>query len=298
MKVSCCWMYAISKYGYPPVLPDMIKAIHEMKEMGFNYIELEGLGYENINDVVQNKHLINKACKDAGVEVSNFAVILPDVVSTDKAQQEKAFEAFKKGVEVAALVESPFVWIDSYAPPLEVKKGSLMTTELVFGQQISVRVPDSFSWVRFWDNFVAAVARCTEIVRSAGMDLLVEPRVGEITSNTEALLRLAEAVNDRHFGIIFDTAHLHAQKELLPLSVHKLGDLLRYVHVGDNDSRDNHHYEMGKGTIDWDEVFRSLKQIDYQGFFATDIQKAPDLVEQFLRTKEKIESYGKKHGLA
>ena len=130
MKVSCCWMYAISQYGYPPLLPNMLKAIHEMGEMGFNYIELEGFGYENIEQVVNNKHQLRQACQDAGVRVSNFAVLLPDIISLDKTRQEKAFEMFEKGVEVAAFVESPHVWIDSFAPPLEVKKGTLMTSEL------------------------------------------------------------------------------------------------------------------------------------------------------------------------
>jgi hypothetical protein len=43
MKISCCWLYAISKYGYPPSLEDTFKVLGEMRDMGFTSVELEGV---------------------------------------------------------------------------------------------------------------------------------------------------------------------------------------------------------------------------------------------------------------
>ncbi|MBA7550668.1 Inosose dehydratase [subsurface metagenome] len=203
---------------------------------------------------------------------------------------------FKKGVEASVILESPYIWIDSYSPPVEVTNGDLLTNELSFGKQTSIRIPNNFSWKLFWDNFVNSIIRCTEIVKSNGMSLLIEPRVGEVVSNSDALIRLGELVNDEHFGVIFDTAHLHAQKELLPLSVHKLGKLLRYVHVADNDGRDNRHFLPGNGNIDWDSVFESLKQIKFNGFFATDLEKDINLEERFIEMKHILDSYAQKYG--
>lgn len=40
MKISCCWLYASSKCGYPPSLEDTKKALREMKDLGFTYVEL------------------------------------------------------------------------------------------------------------------------------------------------------------------------------------------------------------------------------------------------------------------
>jgi len=290
-------MYAIGHYGYPPTIQNMLRAISEMSDLGFDYIELEGFGEDNLGQVIKHTPALQERLTDNGLKLSNFAVLLPETISLDQARREKAFDLFHRGVETAAVLGSPNVWIDSYAPPVEVKTGSLLTAELTFGTQMQIRVPDGFSWPRFWDNFVGAVRRCTEIVKEHGMTLLVEPRVGEVTTNSEALIRLDEAVNDDHFGIIFDTAHQHAQKELLPLSVHKLGRLLRYVHVADNDSRDNRHFEMGNGNIDWDSIFLSRKQTGFDGFFAIDLEKMPNLGQKFVETKQKLESYGQKYGL-
>jgi len=289
-------MYAISKYGYPPSIKNILKAIREMSGMGFEYIELEGFGYENLQEVITNISEIKSICKNEGIKISNFAVLLPDIISMNPDVQQSAFNMFKKGVEAAAILESPFVWVDSYAPPVEIIKGEILTNELAFGKQTQIRIPDTFSWKLFWDNFVNSIIRCTEIVKSNGMSLLIEPRVGEVVSNSDALIRLGDFVNDEHFGVIFDTAHLYAQKELLPLSVHKLGKLIRYVHVADNDGRDNHHFLIGNGNINWDSVFESLKQIEFNGFFATDLEKAPNLEEKFVEMKRILESYSHKFG--
>ena len=297
MKISCCWMYAIGNYGYPPSMDNMFRAIGEMADLGFEYIELEGLGYENLQQVIDHTPRLKQRCDDFGLRVSNFAVLLPDIISMDSRTQEKAFDMFSRGVETAAYMGSPYVWIDSYSPPLTVLEGRLLSNELAFGNELRVEVPVGFSWDRFWDNYVLAVRRCTDIVKSHGMVLLVEPRVGEVTSNSEALLRLAEAVNDDHFGVILDTAHQHAQKELLPLSVHKLGKLLKYVHVADNDGRDNRHFGIGDGNIDWDSLFKSLKQIGFDGFYAIDLEKLPDLGTRFVENKTILQEYAKKYDL-
>ena len=38
MKISCCWLYAISKYGYPPSIPDTYRAVEEMAALGFRHV--------------------------------------------------------------------------------------------------------------------------------------------------------------------------------------------------------------------------------------------------------------------
>lgn len=75
-----------------------------------------------------------------------------------------------------------------------------------------------------------------------------------------------ETLDNGHFGVILDTAHQHAQKEILSLSNHKLKDFMNYVHIADNTGCKNHHYQIGNGNIDWDSIFLTLKQINYNSF--------------------------------
>jgi len=297
MKIVCAWMYAIGRYGFPPAIGDIDKALREMKEMGFRYVELEGIGYENLEQVVARRGELGRILAGEGLSVADFAVLLPEIISLEKTKREKAFAAFEKGVETAAFFGSPYVWIDSYFPPLGVKKGVVPTQALVYGQEFRVTVPDDFSWERFWESFVAAVMRANDIARSHGIGLLVEPRVGEVVSNSDALLRLIDRVGDDNFGVILDIGHQHAQKELIPLAIEKLGRRLKYVHIADNDGRDNRHFAPGQGNVDWEEVFRLLKRRGFDGYFAVDLEKLPDLREQFIACKGFLERYAEKYGL-
>ena len=297
MKIVCCWMFAIGKYGFPPSLPNMLKAIPEMAGLGFEYVELEGVGVENLQAVIDNREQFRDVLHGAGVKLSNFAIILPEIISEDPAVAGPALAAFADGVRTAAYLGSPNVWVDSYFPPVEVVSGTLMTDAIVFGQQTRIRIPPGFNWPKFWEHYVRVMKRCTQIARENGVQLLVEPRVGELTSNSEALMRLLDAVGDDNLGVILDTAHQHAQKEMLPLSVEKLGRRIRYVHVADNDGLVNRHLAPGTGTIDWEEVFLALKRQGFDGYYAVDLEQLPDLEQCFLRGKQFLEVYAAKLGL-
>jgi sugar phosphate isomerase/epimerase len=297
MKIVCAWMYAIGRYGFPPAIGNVLKAIREMKQMGFQYIEAEGIGYENLEAVIAHRGEIRAICQGEGLEVANFAVLLPDIISMEGGVRERAMEHFSRGAETAAFLGSPYVWIDSYFPPLKVHRGVVPTEGLVYGQEFRVSVPEEFRWPRFWSSFVEAVRRVTAIARSQGVGLLVEPRVGEVVSNSEAMLRLVEAVADDNLGLILDTAHQHAQKELVPLSVEKLGAHLKYVHVADNDGRDNRHFEPGRGTIDFREIFRLLARRSFDGYVSVDLEKLPRLREKFVQTRGFLEGLARELGL-
>ena len=294
MKISCCWMYAIGKYGFPPNLEQMLWAIQEMADLGFENIELEGIGFQNLRAVCDSRERLKEACDSAGVRVANFAPLLPEIMSMDEGLAESALALFERGVETAAYLESPFVWIDSYFPPLDLVDGKALTTEITFGQQYRVRIPEGFDWSSFWNHFVGVVKRCNQIAKGNGVQLLVEPRVGEVTPNSEGLLRLVEAVDDPNLGVILDTAHQHAQKELLPLSVEKLGKHIRYVHVADNDGMVNRHLEPGAGNIDWEGLFLALKKQGYDSYYAIDLERLPDLGQRFVDSKRFLEHYARR----
>ena len=297
MKIACCWMYVISKYGFPPKLEDVYKGIKEMSNLGFKFIEMEGIGRDNLIEVINNKADLLKLFNDLGVKLANFAILLPDVFSMDASLKENTLELFRKGVETAKYLGSDFIWIDSFMPPVEIKSGKTFAQTIEFGVQVKVRIPSGFIWNDFWNNFVDSVKKCNQVAESYGISLIIEPRVGEVISNTDAMLRLIELVGSKNFGVILDTAHLHAGKEILPLSMEKLGPHIKYVHIADNDGRDNKHFVPGDGTIDWEEVFISLKKQGYNGYYSIDLEKLPSYDHKVLEAKKFLERYEEKLSL-
>lgn len=63
MRISCCWLYAVSKYGYPPSLNDTFKVIEETANLGFEAVELEGVREKNLSEVYENRERLKESVR-------------------------------------------------------------------------------------------------------------------------------------------------------------------------------------------------------------------------------------------
>ena len=294
MKISCCWLFAISKYGYPPSLPDTHRALEEMEVLGFKNVELEGVGEENLRAVYDARQDLKKRCEDLGLTVVNFCPVLPDLVHPEKARRIHALDLFKLGVETAGSLGCEMVQTISATPPLTFVGKAPYKDALAYGQRYQVKVDPAFRWDDVWGWLTDSMGACADEADRAGLTLCLEPRVGEIISNTDALLRLMEAVDSDNFGAVLDTGHLHAQKEILPLSVEKLGSRIRYVHASDNDGQTNQHLAPGTGTVDWEGVFLALKKHEFAGYVAVDVGNVPNVNAAYTESKSFLENLARR----
>ncbi len=290
MKISCCWLYAISKYGYPPSLPDTYRAVEEMAGLGFANVELEGVREKNLRAVYTERKQLKQRCDDLGLRVVNFCPVLPDLVHPEKARRAQALDLFKLAVQAATFFGCETVQTDSYIPSLEFVGEAPYREAIRYGKRFQVKVDPAFRWNDLWSWLVESIRACAEEAERAGLKCCLEPRVGEIVSNTDALLRLMDAVGHDNLGAVLDTGHQHAQKEILPLSVEKLGGRIHYLHVSDNDGQTNHHLALGRGTVDWDGVFLALKKHAFSGYVAVDVGHVPDLDAQYRESKLFLEN--------
>ena len=289
MKISACWLYAISKYGYPPSIENALKAMREMAALGFEYVELEGVREKNMLEVAENKERFKQLADELGVKIINFCPILPDAFSFDEKKRQRALELFNLGVELAQYFGAETVQLDSFTPPVEFVGEVPYKEALNYGRQFKVRIPEDFDYGAFWQLMVDTVKTCAQRAAKAGLWLTMEPRVGENISNTDALLRLMDHVDEPNFGAVLDTGHQHAQKEILPISVEKLGSRIRYLHVADNDGRDNLHLALGEGTIDFEGIFLALKKHGFDGYVAVDVGHVPNIDDAYRKSKAYLE---------
>lgn len=289
MNISCCWLYAISKYGYPPSLPDTHRALGDMAALGFTCVELEGVGEENLRAVHGERKALKQRCDDLGLRVVNFCPVLPELVHPEKARRVHALELFKIAVETATFFGCETIQTDSYTPPLEFVGDAPYREAISFGKRFQVKVDPAFRWDDLWGWLTDSIGACADEAGRADLKFCLEPRVGEIISNTDALLRLMDAVDNDNFGAVLDTGHQHAQKEILPLSVEKLGGRVHYLHVSDNDGQTNQHLALGRGTVDWDGVFMALRKHNFSGYVAVDVGRVPDVDDQVRESKAFLE---------
>jgi sugar phosphate isomerase/epimerase len=261
-----------------------------MAALGFSHVELEGVREENLRAVHADRDALKKRCDDLGLAVVNFCPVLPDLVHPDKAKRVQAIELFKLAVETAAYFGCRTIQTDSYAPPLAFVGDAPYAEAMKYGQHYQVKVDPAFAWDAVWGWLVDSIGACADEAARADLLFCLEPRVGEIASNTDALLRLMDAVDADNFGAVLDTGHLHAQKEILPLSVEKLGSRIHYLHVSDNDGKTNEHLAVGRGTVDWDGLFTALKKHAFSGYVAVDVGGVADLNAQVKESKAYLEA--------
>lgn len=286
MKLSCCWLYAITKYGYPPSIEDTFRVLGEMKALGFDNVELEGVRRENLTQVYKSRLELKKFCDGEGLRVINFCPVLPGSVSISRKERKEAWDLFKRAIEIANLFGCATIQGDSFTPPLKFRGDAPYKESISYGKHFTVEVDPKFKWQRLWDAMAETFSFFARAAKKAGLKFCVEPRVGELLSNTDALLRMMDEVGDENFGAVLDTAHLNAQKEILALSVEKLGKRIYFVHAADNDGRVNDHVAAGRGTVDWDGVFQGLKKHKFSGYVAIDVGMVPDLDVQYRESME------------
>ncbi|MEO0337821.1 MAG: sugar phosphate isomerase/epimerase family protein [Bacteroidota bacterium] len=80
--------------------------------------------------------------------------------------------------------------------------------------------------------------------------------------NTMAQIKeIVEGVNHPNVGAIYDTHHANIEEKSQKQAIELIAPYLKHVHVTENDRG-----TPGKGQINWDEVFRTLKAVGYDGW--------------------------------
>ncbi|TXT54170.1 MAG: Xylose isomerase domain-containing protein [Promethearchaeota archaeon] len=275
LKFCCAWLYAISKfkkYAESFDIKSILKALVQIKELGFHTTELEAMRRKNLMDELNHRDEIKETLESLDLKVNNLCAVFPELMSKD---WRKYIDLFEKSADLANFFGCETIQLDSHMPPIKYLSAQPYDTSIEFDVSLKIKIEQEFNWNHHWDIIVNSIKKCDAIAFDRGLRLCLEPRVHESISNTDAILRLFDWVNSDNFGAVLDCGHLHAQKELIPLSVEKLGSKIFFVHASDNDGRDNQHLGVGRGTIDWEGTLKALNKHNFNGYVAIDIGKLP-----------------------
>jgi sugar phosphate isomerase/epimerase len=297
LKFCCAWLYAISKfqkYGKSFDIENILAALKQIKKLGFDTTELEAMGKENLMEELKNKKLIKETLNALDLKVNNLCAVFPELMSRD---WKKYLDLFEKSADLANFFGCDTIQLDSHMPPLHYISEMPYEETIKFNIPIKIKIDNTFDWHRHWMIMVESIKECDEIAYNRGLKLCLEPRVHESISNTDAILRLFDWVNSENFGAVLDCGHLHAQKELIPLSIEKLAEKIFFVHASDNDGRDNQHLGVGRGTIDWEGTLNALRKHNFNGYIAIDIGNLPpkyNLDEEIIKSIQYLQAINQK----
>ena len=267
MKLGCaCWDFSTD--------PPYDKSIRLIGEMGFKGISLISFTPQILDEYYTKKKVksLQKVIESSGLQVIDFTCLSmhKGYWSTEESERKKSLELFKKGVEIAKDLGTKLIsigggWAEGIAPMeiMRTWRAPIFRVKLQTGADY---------WTQVWDDTVDTVASCADIAEKNGLRVMLEAHPFQVVSNTDALLRLFDAVCSKSLGACFDTAHARQVGEIEEVSIFKLGNRIFNVHVSDNDGiiSDTIHLTPGRGNIDWKGVLKALGMIGYEGFLTVE----------------------------
>ncbi len=292
MDIRGGFLYTVTKYGDLPTLAQIGTALRELRNYGYTCAELEGRDPTHLMMLEQHREELRALCQELGMRVVNFVMMVPGTSSLDSVVRASELATFARAAELARFFGARTMEVDTFPPPLAYQGDP---TE---PETLRTSVDVSYSWAEQWDVCVQLIREYARVAAGAGCLLQVHARIGEVVSNTDGMLRLLDAVEEDNLGFVLDTAQLHVQKEILPLSVEKLGGRIWSLHVSDNDGSIHMHRRLGQGTVDWDGLWLALKKHRFQWDIGVDIANYGTIEDDYRESRCFLEELANRHGLA
>ncbi len=166
-------------------------------------------------------------------------------------------------------IETLYKWIDLYEA-IGVKNMVLHCDNMVgttFSRQ--EKVEKNIEKLRILAEYIKDkdITICLENLRPHS------PEEQELVDrNADDLLYIIDRVGSNKFGICLDTGHLHLTDKNQREFILKAGNKLKALHIANNEGvTDQHMMPFSRGTVDFVEVAKTLREINYTGLFNLEI---------------------------
>jgi D-psicose/D-tagatose/L-ribulose 3-epimerase len=211
---------------------------------------IRGYGFESMDVNVRvldlpTAKLVRGRAEDLGLQLMGGGSLPADkeLLSSDPQKRREAIEYMKTLVRTVHELGSTFYGGIIYAPFSRLTGKAPTKEEFELSSQ--------------------GLREVARYAQSFGIKVALEPanRYEAYLINTIADgLRLADAIGEQNVGILFDTFHTSIEEKSMYRAITAAGSRLYHVHVPENDRG-----IPGSGQVRWDDVFRAVKDIGYDG---------------------------------
>jgi myo-inositol catabolism protein IolH len=132
-------------------------------------------------------------------------------------------------------------------------------------------------------QFLTSLDELLPLLEREGLQLIIEPHPDDFIEDGLEAVNLIRGLNADWIGFLYCTPHAFHQGHSPETILNAAGDKVRYVHLADawnhtlnsglryitnppgNPVRVHQHMEMGRGEVDFDEVFAALAAVGFDG---------------------------------
>ncbi|MEP2783278.1 MAG: sugar phosphate isomerase/epimerase family protein [Pseudoruegeria sp.] len=252
----------ISMQFVRPFTQEHLHLFHDIKAMGFDFIELLVPEPEDGIDLA----LAKDALVEAGLDVVLAARVNAhrSISSEDPTARQGGIDYLKSCIDSAAAIGAKIIGGPLYGEPM------------VFAGRPPLPRTDNEMKARA-DRMISGLAEVAPFARAAGQTFAVEPLnrfETDMLNTTQQGIKLVDTVNDGGLGLVLDTYHMNMEDQSIPDAIRLAGP--RIVHFQANE---NHRGFPGTGNMDWPTIMRALHQVGYSG---------PVSLEPFRRDDQRL----------
>ncbi len=217
--------------------------IDRVKSFGMDFIEIPLMCLETFDAKAIKERLDN-----VDLEALTSTVLLKDtdITSTEAHIREKGVAYLKDCVRASSAI------------------GAKSFSGVIYSQHVkqALKRPDE----RAWQHSAACLKEVARFARDLGMVIGLEPvnRYETYLINTcEQALMLKEMIGEDNVKIHLDTYHMNIEEKSFYQATKMAGEHLIHYHLCENDRG-----IPGTGLVNWDDIFKALSEMNYQGYAA------------------------------
>lgn len=222
---------------------ETLDLIDRVKNLGLDFIELPLMVLEDF-DV----ETVSKRLKKVGLDIVTSTVLFEDTDITSDIAEIRA-----KGVEyLKACVKATH------------DVGGTSFSGVIYSQH--TKATRDRPTEQTWRKSAECLKEVAKYAKPLGVTIALEPvnRYETYLINTcEQALKLIDMIEEDNMRIHLDTYHMNIEEKSFYEATKLAGDKLIHYHLCENDRG-----IPGTGLVDWDEIFKALSEIDYQGYAA------------------------------
>jgi len=292
--------------------PPFESAIRRAAELGFVGVSLTCQSLEQLERCYdrQNIERTRDLARSLDLEIEEFKFTPLGLTGKRREDRIGGLKSFERACEKASELGASVVSSESHtaleAPEFATKYAFIDLLKRWGDPVFRIEMPEGVDWRSLWVTYVHGIDQCVDIAEKYGLRFALEPHPFQIVGNTDAWLRMHDAVRHKSLGVCYDTSHIIQRGEIPEVVLYMLRDHIYSVHFSDNDGlmgrRDSYlsqHLPLGKGKVDWEGVLRTLKTIGYDRFLMLELTDvAREILDQeLLRSRALIHEYTKKVGI-
>lgn len=218
--------------------------IDKVKRIGFDILEFQAQPLLEMTD--ERCRQIKRYADDTGIKLSYSLGLNPkyDVANPDS-------EIRKNGVK----------YLSDIVRKIAVMDGELFSGVTYCGWGVPKFFVDEKVKADLFARSVDSMRQVMKVAEKEGVTVCCEAvnRFESPLLNTaKEAIEYADAVSSKNIGIHLDTYHMNIEEDNIPDAIKLVGKRLRHFHTGDNNRN-----IPGRGHINFDEIFKTLKEIGY-----------------------------------